>query len=113
MVESREGDTRCVSREHLSSPPPCDGTVAQSARDKANLLAKHFTDKMCISAPDKPPPPLPNIVKEKLSFATTSEVAVKAVLLKLDVTKAVGSDNISHAFFASVPMYWLAYSPQC
>ena len=89
-------ETQGVSRG--STIPPLhrgDGTIVQCARDKANLLAKHFSDKMCVSNPEKPPPTLPSVVKDKLSFATTNEVEVKAVLLKLDVTKAVGSDNIS------------------
>ncbi|MPC43921.1 hypothetical protein E2C01_037578 [Portunus trituberculatus] len=58
-------------------------------------MAKHFTDKMCTSNLKRTPSSLPNIVKEKLSFATTSEVKVKAVLSKLDVTKALDPDNYS------------------
>lgn len=95
LVKEQQG----VSRGNTIPPlHRDDGTIAQSARDIANLLAKHFTDKMCVSDPKRPPPSLPNIVKEKLSFATTSEVEVKAVLSKLDVTKAVGSGNVSPHF---------------
>ena len=72
-----------------------DGSVAQTARDEVNLLAKHFTEKMCVPDPERPPPTLPDIVKDKLLCVTTSEVEAKAVLLKLDVQKVVGPDNLS------------------
>ena len=72
-----------------------DGSVAQTARDKANLLAKHFSDKMCVSDPDREPPTLPEVVKDKLKTVVTSEVEVKTLLSELDVSKAMGPDLIS------------------
>ena len=69
--------------------------MAQTATDKANLLAKHFTEKMCVPHPERPPPTPPTIVKNKLVYVQTSEAEVKQLLLDLDVEKAVGPDNIS------------------
>ncbi|KAG0710883.1 hypothetical protein GWK47_021861 [Chionoecetes opilio] len=66
------------------------GSVAQTARDKANLLAMHFTEKMCVSDPGILPPTLPEIVSDKPVRVVTSEAEVKALLLNLDVQKAVG-----------------------
>ena len=63
-----------------STIPPLhrsDGTVAQTAGDEVNLLAKHFTEKMCVPDPERPPPTLPDIVKDKLLCVTTSEVEVQ------------------------------------
>ena len=92
LVKEQEG----VARE--TTIPPLhrgDGSVAQSARDKADLLASHFTGKMCIPDPERPPPTLPNIVKDKLSHVTASVAEVKAALQKLEEEKAVGPDNLS------------------
>ena len=69
--------------------------MAQSARDRADLLASYFSGKMCVPAPEKPPPSVPNIVKDKLTNVTTSEAEVEAVLRKLDEEKAVSPDNLS------------------
>ncbi len=42
-----------------------NGSIAHTAQDKANLLAKLFAGKMCIPDPDKTPPTPSEIIKEK------------------------------------------------
>ena len=72
-----------------------DGSVAHTAQDKANLLASHFSKKMCVPDPEKTPPSLPQIISDKLVTVTTSACEVKSVLLKVDEKKAQGPDNIN------------------
>ncbi|XP_045109715.1 uncharacterized protein LOC123503780 [Portunus trituberculatus] len=64
LGKEQQGVSRGNTIPHLHRD---DGTIAQSARDKANLLAKHFTDKMCVSDPKRSPPPLPNICADLLA----------------------------------------------
>lgn len=92
LVKEQEGVSRGTTIPPLHRG---DGSMAHSACDKADLLARHFTDKMRVSDPERPPPTLPNIVKDKLLRLTTREAEVKAVMLKLDEEKAVGPDNLS------------------
>ena len=92
LVKEEQGETRGCSVPALTRP---DGSVAQTATDKANLLAAHFAAKMCISNPDKTPQTLPQIVSENLFSVETSETEVKVLLRDLDDKKAVGSDSIS------------------
>lgn len=92
LVKEQQG----TSRE--DTVPPLqrgDGSVAQTARDKANLLARHFSEKMNISDPDRAPPTLPEVTKDKLVTVVTSEWEVKKLLSILDESKAVGPDYIS------------------
>ncbi|KAG0692776.1 hypothetical protein GWK47_027749 [Chionoecetes opilio] len=86
-----------VSRGETLSPPLIrgDSSVAHTARDKANILAMHFTKKMCVPDPVRTPPTLPEIVSDRLVKVVTSEAEVKVLLLNLDVQKAVGPDNVS------------------
>ncbi|MPC96536.1 hypothetical protein E2C01_091799 [Portunus trituberculatus] len=49
---------------------------------------------MCVPYPDKPPPTLPQTIKNKLK-QITNEVEVRSFLTKLDERKAVGLDYIS------------------
>ena len=95
LVKEQEGVSRGTTIPPLHRG---DGSVAQSARDKAELLASHFTEKMRVTDPERPPPTLPNIVKDKLSSVLTCEAEVRAVLQKLDVEKAVDPDNLSPRF---------------
>lgn len=92
LVKEQQGVSRVSTIPLLVQS---DGSMAQTASDKANLLAKHFTEKMCVPHPERLLPTLPIIVKNKLENVITSEVEVKQLLLKLDVEKAVGPDNIS------------------
>ena len=72
-----------------------DGSVATSSKEKAELLASFFSNKMKVPDPDRPPPILPPVTHSKLhGFAITSQ-EVRRQLKALDVTKAVGPDKIS------------------
>ncbi|MPC89032.1 hypothetical protein E2C01_083960 [Portunus trituberculatus] len=83
------------SRANTIPPLPQDDVgVAHTAKDKAGLLARHFASKMCMPDPDKPPPILPQSIKDKLQ-QITSEAEVRSTLTKLDKRKAVGLDNIN------------------
>ena len=92
LVKEQQGVTRGNTIPSLQRE---DGSLAHTAQDKADLLARYFAGKMCVPDPDKTPPTLPQIIKDKLETVTTSEVEVRDLLLKVDVKKAVGPDNIS------------------
>ncbi|XP_045117635.1 uncharacterized protein LOC123508165 [Portunus trituberculatus] len=92
LVKDKQGESRGTSVPALHQ---ADGSFAHSASDKADLLAKHFAEKMCIPDPERPSPLLPQIVKETLVKVITSEVEVRAILESLDENKAVGPQDIS------------------
>lgn len=92
LIKEQQGETRGCSVPALTRP---DGSVAQTATEKANLLATHFAAKMCISEPDRTPQTLPQIVREKIMSVDTSEAEVKVLLRNLDDKKVVGPDSIS------------------
>ena len=64
-----------------------NGSLAHTALDKANLLAKHFAEKMYVPDPERSTPSLPTILSEKLEKPTTSEAEVKTHLLKVEEKK--------------------------
>ena len=92
LVKEQQGESKGNTLPSLLRE---DGSLAHAAQDKANLLARHFSSKMCVPDPDKLPPSLPTLVSEKLETVKTSEAEVKNILLKVDQKKAVGPDNIS------------------
>ena len=92
LVKEHQGETRGNTIPSLQRE---DGSLAHTAQDKADLLAKYFAGKMRVPDPHKTPPTLPQIIKEKLEIVQTSEVEVKVFLSEVDVKKAVGPDNIS------------------
>ena len=92
LVKEQQGESRGNTIPSLVRE---DGSMAHTAQDKANLLAKHFSSKMCISDPGRTPQKVTTVVRESLKTVKTSEQEVKALLLKLDVNKAVGPDAVS------------------
>ena len=92
LIKEKMGESRGASVPALHQE---DGSFAHTASDKADLLAKHFAEKMCIPDPERPSPLLPQIVKETLVKVKTSEVEVRALLENLDENKAVGPRDIS------------------
>ncbi|MPC46455.1 hypothetical protein E2C01_040175 [Portunus trituberculatus] len=45
-----------------------DGTLAHSAHEKANLLARHFAGKMSVPDPERPSPTMLQIIKDIFFF---------------------------------------------
>lgn len=72
-----------------------DGTAAFSSKDKAEELARHFSDKMRVAQPHKPPPQLIYRTQASLSTTIIHESRVRNLLSSLDTSKAVGPDGIS------------------
>ena len=72
-----------------------DGSVATSNKEKAELLASFFSNKMKVPDPDRPPPKLPTVTHSKLQGVTITSREVRRQLKDLDVTKAMGPDKIS------------------
>lgn len=92
LVKDQQGESRGTSIPALHR---ADGSIAHTARDKADLLAKHFAEKMCIPDPERPSPLFPQIVKETLETVNTNEEEVKVILANLDEKKAVAPQDIS------------------
>ena len=94
LVKQQQGELR---NSTLPSLVLEDGSVAHTAQEKADLLAKHFSGKMCVPNPKSVPPTLLRVVSDSDSLVTvrTSEAEVRALLLQLDINKAVGPDTLS------------------
>ena len=92
MVKDSQGDTK------ESVIPPLyteNGSVASTTQAKVDVLAQHFSRKMTVPEPEKPPPTPTMVAASKLSLVTTSEREVRAALSSLEETKAVGPDGLS------------------
>ena len=78
LVEEQQGEAKGGT---IPSLLWVNGSLAHTALDKANLLDKHFAEKICDPNPENQHPSLPTIIREKLK---TSEVEVKTLLLKVE-----------------------------
>ena len=89
-------DSQGVAKDS-SIPPLVDssGETVYSSRDKVELLAKHFSQKMTVPQPSRPPPSLPVVAGVKLTSLSTTVSEVRAALAALEETKAVGPDEVS------------------
>ena len=92
----------CVKQQQGFAPDDClppldnsDGSVAHSSRDKAELLASFFSEKMNVEDPDRQAPKLPPVTHSKLCDITVTVEEVRKHLLAVDVNKALGPDKIS------------------
>ena len=72
-----------------------DGTIAFSNKEKAEELASHFSNKMKVGRPHKPPPRLICRTQASIDTAVIRELRVRSLLSSLDTSKAVGPDGIS------------------
>ena len=100
-VSSKEWWSGVKQQQGLSADnaiPPLirpDGSVAMRNRDKAELLAAHFSSKMSVPDPLRAPPKLPSLTRASLESLTVTSEEVKNLLLQTDPKKALGPDNIS------------------
>ena len=92
----------CIKQHQGFAPDDCippldkpDGSVATSSKEKAELLASFFSNKMNVPDPNRPPPKLPKVTNSKLQGLKITPREVRTQLKNLDVTKAVGPDKIS------------------
>ena len=92
----------CIKQHQGLGPDDCippldkpDGSVATSNKEKAELLASFFSNKMNVPDPERPAPNLPTVTNSKLQVLTITSQEVRRQLKNLDVTKAVGPDKIS------------------
>lgn len=72
-----------------------DGTVATRDRDKAQVLAAHFSSKMTVPDPERVPPIVPEQTKATLGKLTFTAEDVRKQLLRVNPKKALGLDDIS------------------
>lgn len=72
-----------------------DGTVATRDKEKAQLLATHFSAKMTVPDPKRKLPSIPVQTKATLGKLTITTQEVRKQLIKVDSNKALGLDNIS------------------
>ncbi|XP_047485873.1 uncharacterized protein LOC125036956 [Penaeus chinensis] len=92
----------CIKQQQGFSPDDCtpplnkpDGSAATSSREKADLLASLFSEKMRVHDPDRSAPSLPLVTHSKLSSFVITEAEVRQHLNKVDVHKAIGPDKRS------------------
>ena len=71
-----------------------DGSVVIHDRDKAQLLAAHFST-MSVADPERAPPAVPTLTKATLGNITITKEEVLQQLKRVDPKKALGPDNIS------------------
>lgn len=92
LVKEKQG----ISRQDIIPPlTRQDGTVATSSREKAQLLATLFAEKMRVSNPQLPPPCLVQQCEETVTKVEVTCSQVKRLLKELDTKKATGPDDIS------------------
>lgn len=72
-----------------------DGTAATRSKEKTQLLAHLFPDKMKVEAPQLPPPRLQQQCENTATKVEVMREQVKRLLRELDTTKATGPDTIS------------------
>lgn len=70
-----------------------DGSVALSAKDKAELLAVHFASKMQVLEPSRESPFVPIKTAKKFGKIQVQEKVVRRYLLNIDVKKASGPET--------------------
>ena len=92
LVKERQG----ISRQDTIPPlTRRDGTVATSSKEKAQLLAALFAEKMRVEAPRQPPPHLDQQCEETVTEVEVTQSQVKKILQQLDTKKATGPDDVS------------------
>lgn len=104
MAEPRER----IARHDKSLSHRGDGNVAQTATDNANLLAQHFSNKMCITEPHRPPPPLAVVAEDKTVRVTTSTAEAKHLSMSQDKNKNLIRAPVCST---SAPRNWLVHLP--
>ena len=92
IVEEQQGFSKDDAIPPLNNT---DGSIATSSVEKAELFATFFATKMSIPDAESSTPKIPKITSNKLKTIKISVTEVKKLLLKVDVKKALGPDNIS------------------
>ena len=72
-----------------------DGDMAITSQDKADLLAREFSQNMRTLEPDRQLPILPRLVASSLESVIISEEAVRRHLKNVNTKKAPGPDGVS------------------
>lgn len=92
LVKEQQGLTPQERIPPLRKP---DGDLAITSREKADLLACHFSQKMTTQEPDRQPPTLPQLIASRLESVLISEDAVRRHLRGVNTRKAPGPDSVS------------------
>ena len=92
LVKKHQGLTPQERIPPLRKP---DGDLAITSREKADLLACHFSQKMTTQEPDRQPPILPPLTASRLGSVIVSEDAVRRHLRGVNTKKAPGPDGVS------------------
>ena len=91
-VKQQQGFVSDDTIPPLTAP---DGGLAMRNRDKAQLLAAHFSKKMQVPEPERVPPLIPARTRATLDCLHIHQTEVEKLLLQVDTKKALGPDNIS------------------
>lgn len=91
-VKQQQGFVSDDTIPPLTAP---DGGLAMRNRDKAQLLAAHFSSKMQVPEPERTPPNIPARTRMTLDYLPIHQAEVEKRLLQVDTKKALGADNIS------------------
>ncbi|KAK4317340.1 hypothetical protein Pmani_011604 [Petrolisthes manimaculis] len=92
LIKERQGNSH-----HETIPPltRLDGTTATSSKEKADLLADHFSTKMTVADPNRPPPHLAQECDQEITTVEVTQERVEHLLRAVDVRKASGPDDVS------------------
>ena len=92
LVKKKQGISRQYSIPSLTKQY---GTVAISSKEKAQLLAKLYTENMKVETPQHPPPHLAQQCVETVTKVEVTQMQVKQLLPWLDTKKATGPYDVS------------------
>ena len=92
LVKDCQGE---VKESSIPSLQRGDGVVASSTSEKVNVLAEHFSRKMTVPDPTRPPPSIPVVAGDSICSLTTTEEEVRVALTSLNESKATGPDGVS------------------
>ena len=92
LVKQKQGST---SHERIPALKLPAGDLATGGQEKADLLARHFSNKMTTDEPDRLPPVLPQLCETRLDNLVFTEGVVYKHLKNINTKKAPGPDNLS------------------
>ena len=95
MVKEKQGVTFHERRPALTTPR---GDLGVTSQEKANFLARVFSEKIRTPEPDRQPPPLPRLGVSTMESMVITEDAVRRHLKGVNVRKASGLDGVSPHF---------------
>ena len=92
LVKEQQGH---VSHTRIPVLNKTDGTLARSSREKAEVFAEQFSNKMTVPDPNRATPNLDPQCTDQLDNIEISEEEIKRLLKAVNTKKSTGPDEIS------------------